>query len=185
MGPEAGGQDRSHPSQAHTPPMPKLLFDFSDPAAADQWHAIDDRVMGGVSQSRLRPGPAGHAVFEGTVSLDRNGGFASVRSRAGHIGMAGAVVCLIDVCGDNKQFKLGLRTDAAFDSLVYQASFTPVGADWQTLRLPLALFNASSRGRDVPGAPLLDPAQIHQVGLMVAGRQAGPFRLCVRHISLA
>ena len=39
-----------------------LLFDFSDPAAVTQWHAIDDRVMGGVSSSRLRHDPAGHAV---------------------------------------------------------------------------------------------------------------------------
>ena len=165
--------------------MSKLLFDFSDPATADQWQAIDDRVMGGVSKSQLRHLPAGHAVFEGTVSLDRNGGFASVRSRAGHSGMAGAVFCLIDVCGDNKQFKLGLRTDTAFDSVVYQASFTPVGADWQTLRLPLGLFKASFRGRAVPGAAPLEPAEIRQVGLMVADRQPGPFKLCVRQISLA
>lgn len=165
--------------------MSKLLFDFSDPAAADQWHAIDDRVMGGVSQSRLRHVPAGHAVFEGMVSLDRNGGFASVRSHAGCSGMADAQCCLIDVCGDNKQFKLGLRTDTAFDSVVYQAGFMPAGGDWQTLRLPLALFKASFRGRDVPDAPALDPAEIRQVGLMVAGRQAGPFALCVRQISLA
>ena len=165
--------------------MSKLLFDFNDPAAAEPWHAIDDRVMGGVSKSQLRHAPAGHAVFEGTVSLDHNGGFASVRSHAGRGGMAGAAFCLIEVCGDNKQFKLGLRTDTAFDSVVYQAGFSPVGADWQTLRLPLAAFTASFRGRDVPGAPPLAPAAICQVGLMIAGRQSGPFMLCIRQISLA
>lgn len=56
------------------------LFDLSDPRATDAWHAIDNRVMGGMSRSTLRHDPAGHAVFEGTVSLERNGGFASVRS---------------------------------------------------------------------------------------------------------
>ena len=44
-----------------------LLFDFSDPAAVTEWHAIDDRVMDGISSSRLRHDPAGHAIFEGTV----------------------------------------------------------------------------------------------------------------------
>ena len=58
-----------------------LLFDFGDPAAVTEWNAIDDRVMGGVSGSRLRHDPTGHAVFEGSVSLERNGGFASIRSR--------------------------------------------------------------------------------------------------------
>ena len=60
--------------------MPNVLFDFSAPTAADAWSAIDDRVMGGVSRSRLRHDTAGHAVFEGEVSLAQNGGFASVRS---------------------------------------------------------------------------------------------------------
>ena len=55
------------------------LFDFSDPRSVEAWRAIDDRVMGGVSRSRLRHERAGHAVFEGEVSLALNGGFASVR----------------------------------------------------------------------------------------------------------
>ncbi|HYN61623.1 MAG TPA: CIA30 family protein [Rubrivivax sp.] len=47
-----------------------VLFDFSDPVSVNDWAAIDDRVMGGVSRSRLRHDPAGHAVFEGLVSLE-------------------------------------------------------------------------------------------------------------------
>ena len=47
--------------------MLTTLFDFTDPSAANAWHAIDDRVMGGISRSTLRYDPAGHAVFEGTV----------------------------------------------------------------------------------------------------------------------
>lgn len=43
----------------------------------NDWAAIDDRVMGGISRGRLRHDAAGHAVFEGNVSLERNGGFAS------------------------------------------------------------------------------------------------------------
>ena len=161
------------------------LFDFSDPRAADAWQAIDDRVMGGISRSTMCHDPAGHAVFEGTVSLERNGGFASVRSSPGERGLAGAKACLIELHGDNKQFKLSLLTDDGFDSLNYQASFAPKGTDWQTLQLPLADFRASFRGREVPDAPPLDPARIRQVGLMIAARQAGPFALDIRRIGLA
>jgi hypothetical protein len=161
------------------------LFDFSDPRAADAWRAIDDRVMGGVSRSRLRHDRAGHAVFEGEVSLAQNGGFASVRSSPGERGQAGATACLIEARGDLKQFKLSLLTDDGFDSVNYQASFTTMGHDWQTISLPLPAFRASFRGRDVPGAPALDPARIRQVGLLIAGRQAGPFALDIRRIGLA
>jgi hypothetical protein len=161
------------------------LFDFTDPNAANEWRAIDDRVMGGVSRSRLRHDPSGHAVFDGEVSLAQGGGFASVRSSPGERGMAGATTCLIEARGDPRQFKLSLLTDDGFDSVNYQASFTTMGHDWQTISLPLSAFRASFRGRDVPDAPTLDPARICQVGLMIAGRQAGAFALDIRRIGLA
>ncbi|MDZ7590840.1 MAG: CIA30 family protein [Rubrivivax sp.] len=161
------------------------LFDFSDPRSVDAWRAIDDRVMGGVSRSRLRHDPAGHAVFEGEVSLAHNGGFASVRSSPGERGHAGVTTCRIEVRGDGKQFKLSLLTNDGFDSLNYQASFVPDTHDWQTIHLPLTAFRASFRDRDVPGAPALAPARIRQVGLMIAARQVGPFALDIRRIGLA
>ena len=165
--------------------MSMLLFNFTDPRAVDAWRAIDDRVMGGVSRSRLRHDLAGHAVFEGEVSLEQKGGFASVRSSPDERGRPGATTCLIDVRGGGgKQFKLSLLTDDGFDSLNYQAGFAPDTHDWQTIRLPLAAFRASFRGRDVPGAAALDPARIRQVGLMIAARQVGPFSLEIRRISL-
>ncbi len=162
-----------------------LLFDFSDPATVNDWTAIDDRVMGGISSSTLRHDPAGHAVFEGTVSLERSGGFASVRSSPAVRGLPGAAACIIEIRGDNKQFKISLLTDDRFDSLNYQASFTPSGTEWRTLRMPLATFRASFRGREVHGAPALDSTRIRQVGLMIAARQAGPFALDIKRISLA
>ena len=164
--------------------MPKLLFDFTDAGAAKAWAPIDDRVMGGISRSTLRNDPAGHAVFEGTVSLDRNGGFASVRSTPAERGLPGAQAVVLEVCGDRRQFKLSLLTDDGFDSINYQASLAP-SATWQTLHIPLSTFRATFRGREVPGAPALDPARIRQVGLMIAERQAGPFALEVRRIGLA
>lgn len=165
--------------------MMNLLFDFADPLAVNAWHAIDDRVMGGVSLSTLRHDPDGHAVFEGQVSLERSGGFASVRSTPGQRGVAGAEVCRLDVRGFAKRFKLNLLTADAFDGLNYQATFTPNPDRWQGLRIPLAEFRPSFRGREVFGAPPLDPARIRQVGLMIAERQAGPFALAIRWIGLS
>jgi hypothetical protein len=165
--------------------MNRLLFDFSDPSAVQAWNAIDDRVMGGISRSQLRHEASGHAVFEGEVSLERNGGFASVRCSPGPYGLGGATDCLLEVWGDPKQFKLCLFADDGFDSLSYQAGFTPTGREWQTVHLPLAAFQASFRGRSVAGAPALDPARIRQLGLMIAAQQAGPFTLRVRRLSLS
>lgn len=165
--------------------QPKVLFDFSEPGATKAWTPIDDRVMGGISRSTMRGDPGGHAVFEGTVSLERKGGFASVRSSPADRGLPGAQAVVLDLQGDRKQFKLSLLTDDGFDSLNYQAAFTPEPDRWQTLRIPLASFRPTYRGREVAGAPALDPACIRQVGLMIAERQAGSFALAIRRISLA
>ncbi|MEY2689884.1 MAG: hypothetical protein RL375_4084 [Pseudomonadota bacterium] len=168
------------------PALPHALVDFRDPLSVAGWFPIDDRIMGGVSQSRLHHHPAGHAVFDGEVSLERNGGFASVRSRPGAWGAPGARASLIEARGGaGKQFKLTLFMDDGVDSLSYQASFTADTSDWQDLRLPIETFQASFRGRVVPGAAPLEPALIRQVGLMIAAQQAGHFALDIRQISLA
>lgn len=166
------------------PDPPGLLFDFADPNAVTGWSPIDDRVMGGVSSSRLRHDRAGHAVFEGTVSLERNGGFASVRSAPADRGWPGAQACFIEARATGQRFKLNLLTDDGLDSIHYQAGFAP-SACWQTLSFPLSAFRATFRGRAVPGAPPLDPARIRQVGLLIAERQAGTFALEVRRIGLS
>jgi hypothetical protein len=154
-------------------------FDLADPAAVDAWAPIDDRVMGGISRSRLRHDPAGHAVFEGNMSVERNGGFASVRSARADRGKAGAQSCVLEVRSDDRRFKLNLLTEDTVDGPSYQA-FAPDPSHWQTLRMPRTSFRPTFRGRDVPGTPALDPARIRQVGLMIANRQAGPFALQVR-----
>jgi hypothetical protein len=118
------------------------------------------------------------------VSLESNGGFASVRSRPAARGPPGAGTCLNELRGDNKQFNLSLLTDDGFDSLNHQTPFEPATGAWQVLHLPLTAFRATFRGRKVPGASALDPARIRQVGLMIADRQAGPFAPDIRRISL-
>jgi hypothetical protein len=163
----------------------RILFRFDTPTSVGSWAAIDDRVMGGVSRSRLRFDPAGHVWFEGELSLAQGGGFASVRSQPGALGAPGAGVCVIEVLGDGKDYKLGLFTSDAFDGMSYQSAFSSAAGAWTTIRLPLAEFRPSFRGRPVPGAPALDPARLQQVGLIIAGRQAGRFALGVRSIGLA
>ena len=162
--------------------MLRELFRFESAASIAEWSAIDDGVMGGVSRSRMRYDPAGHAVFEGVVSLENNGGFASVRSRAMDLGVPVAADYVLELRGDGKRYKLNLRTDDAFDGLHYQAEFEAPAGTWTLIRLPVSGFRPGFRGRSVPGAPPMDPAGVRQMGLMIADRQAGSFALAVRSI---
>lgn len=162
-------------------PTQTLRFDIADTVLG--WQPVNDGVMGGMSSSRLRHDAAGHAVFEGVVSLERNGGFASVRAAKTSLGSPGTLGYALAVLGDGRRYKLNLRIEDSFDGVNYQAGFTPQAGVWTEVALPLSAFAPSFRGRPVPGAAPLDPARVRQVGLMIADQQAGPFRLCIRRIA--
>ena len=158
--------------------MMQLRFDA--PGSVAGWSAIDDRVMGGVSCSRLRFDPGGFAVFEGRVATEQGGGFASVRHAALALGGSGVTAFCLCVQGDGQRYKFNLRTDSARDGVQYQALFVAMPGLWQTIVLPITAFEPRWRGRPVLDVPPLDPARVCQVGLMIGDSQVGPFRLAVR-----
>jgi NADH dehydrogenase [ubiquinone] 1 alpha subcomplex assembly factor 1 len=162
--------------------MSSLILRFDTPASTQNWQPINDGVMGGVSVSRMRFDMAGHAVFEGEVSLENNGGFASVRASELDLGCPDTAGYVLTVWGDGHTYKLNLRTDSGFDGVNYQAVFTPMPGLWTQTVLPLAAFEPSFRGRIVQGAPPLQPERVRQVGLMISDKQAGQFRLMVKTI---
>jgi NADH dehydrogenase [ubiquinone] 1 alpha subcomplex assembly factor 1 len=140
--------------------------------------------MGGVSQSHMRFDVAGYAVFEGAVSLEHNGGFASVRSIVDAPTMTGVTHYLMEVCGDGKRYKLNLRMAGAFEGVSYQATFDTVADEWTVVALPLSAFRPTFRGRNVLDAPSLDPAQVRQIGLMISDKQVGQFAIAIRRLTV-
>ena len=58
----------------------RVLFTFDKPDAAKQWQTVNDGVMGGVSDGRFKINDDKNMEFFGTLSLENNGGFASVRT---------------------------------------------------------------------------------------------------------
>lgn len=135
---------------------------------------------GGVSASRVVATPEG-LEFSGVVSLANNGGFASIRARPRAHDLAGTTALLVRVRGDGQTYKLALRTDEAFDGVQYQAQFATRAGEWIEVVMPMTDFQPTFRGRRVE-TPALDPGRIRGFGLLIADRQAGPFRLVVESI---
>ena len=148
-----------------------------DAAGGNAWQSIDDVVMGGSSGSRMRRTGSATGIFEGEVSLANNGGFASVRRAVGPLDLTAYDGLVLRVRGDGQRYRLRLRTDRRFDGVAWQADFPTTAGQWTVVVLPFPDFEPSYRGRRPPDAGPLDAASISQVGLMIADRQGGPFRL--------
>ena len=159
----------------------RTIFDFQTATNTAAWQIVNDDVMGGVSRSGFRL-TNGVAVFRGEVSLENNGGFASVRSLPARHDLAGCDAFVIRVRGDGRSYKFSARTARSFDSAIYQASFTTKKGEWEEHRLPLAQFVPTFRGRVLSGEPPLDPAKVTSVGFMISDKQEGPFQLEVAWI---
>jgi NADH dehydrogenase [ubiquinone] 1 alpha subcomplex assembly factor 1 len=167
---------------AHSAPE-KTVFDFQSPTNA-AWQIVNDDVMGGVSTSSFRI-TNGVAVFRGEVSLEHNGGFASVRSLPARHDLGGADSFVIRVRGDGRRYKFTARMDQSFDSAIYQCAFTTKAGEWEEHRLPLKDFTASFRGRVLADEPSLNPAKVASLGFLISDNQAGPFKLEVAWIKAA
>lgn len=155
----------------------KTLFDFQAATNSHVWEVVNDDVMGGVSTSQFQILTNGCAVFSGTVRLENNGGFASVRSAPLRENLTGLTAFVLRVRGDGKQYKFSVRTGAGLDTPLYQCSFATKQGEWVEHRLAFSYFVPTFRGRVLTDAPPLNPATVNSVGFLISDKQAGPFRL--------
>lgn len=150
------------------------IMDFDE--KSDPWRTINDGVMGGMSSSNFSV-KKGVARFEGTVSLENNGGFASVRSRPQDYDLSPFRGMLLRVRGDGKRYAFRLRTTSAFDGISYEARFKTVPDRWITVRIPFEAFQPVFRGRLVRDAEPLDLHSVKTFGFLISDKQTGKFRL--------
>ncbi|GAB4150974.1 MAG: hypothetical protein Fur0046_30240 [Cyanobacteria bacterium J069] len=171
------------------------LFDFTQPQPdlAAIWGALNDGVMGGVSQSQFRQvGAAG--VFSGNVSTANAGGFASVRTRDWQppLDLTGYIGIELRLRGDGHRYKLFLRPEDRWDGLAFCSSFDTERDRWLTVQLPFVHFVPVVRAKTVSGVAL-DFSRIYALQLMLSKFELdgmlnphfapGPFQLQIEAIA--
>jgi len=153
---------------------PVNIVSFADDS---EWRIINDGVMGGLSRSRIQSTDQGTGLFTGELSLENNGGFASIRTLVGSHDLSQAAGLEIRVKGDGRTYQLRLRTTDRWDGIAYRASFRAPEGRWFTARFPFEDFVPSFRGRVVEDAGPLDAARIEQLGFLIADKVTEPFSL--------
>ena len=153
------------------------LFEFDDEAQIALFNPINDGVMGGVSQSALVLSDDKTATFLGSVSLENNGGFASIRASLDCADLSDYNGIVLRLRGDGKRYKLRLTNSAVFDTVVYESTFVSPKEYWSVVRIPFSSLKPKWRGKLIEGAPEFDKKRVSGLGLMISEKQAGEFVL--------
>ncbi len=183
------------------PYVPRLVTDrdgialepFTTSEIGDGPVGVMDGVMGGTSWGSWSPGAN---AFHGRISLENNGGFASLRwrlpggprdwSRAGGVYVRG----LEHSRPGEHTFRLILKDRACERARLanFKATFAHprrrsvddgVSSSSSLLLIPFSAFDRMEQmGRVLPGSPALDPRSMTEIGLMaIKPTVVGEFRL--------
>lgn len=144
------------------------------------WRIVDDGVMGGLSQGKREISKDGILRFFGTLSLENNGGFSSLRTGDVNMDLSGAKGVVLRVKGDGRTYQLRFSTDAEYRGreMSFQAGFQTCKGEWTEVKMPFTRFLGTWRGIELSDK-VFDPAKIRRIGLQLSDKKAGPFELQV------
>lgn len=159
----------------------KTIFDFDLRSEIKNWIIVDDVVMGGRSSGNFRLNDKGFGVFEGSVSLENNGGFSSVRYRSPKILVEGYTKIALKIRGDGKKYEFRIKSNSR-DYYSYIAPIQTSGA-WEEIEIALKDMYPSVRGRRL-NRPNFEDDYIEEVTFLIGNKKKDDFKLLIDKIEL-
>ena len=154
-------------------------MDFNESKTESPWIAVNDGVMGGLSQGSAKI-KDGLLHFSGSLSLENNGGFSSIRTPGTSHDLTTAKSMILRVKGDGRTYQLRISTDARFrgSRISYSAEFATKTDEWIEVTVPFATLKPTYRGNALDGPPL-DLSKVEEIGLLIGDKRTGSFSLKV------
>ena len=138
-------------------------------------------VMGGRSSGKLERSKEGNAVFTGEVSLENNGGFASVQCHFPSKDIKGYKTAVLHIKGDGKKYQFRIKENLQ-DKASYIYEFETTG-EWQTVEIPLNQMKPVYRGRSLD-LPNFSANTIQEIRFLIGNKKEQDFRLEIDKIEL-
>jgi hypothetical protein len=157
------------------------IFDFNQNSNIQDWKITNDIVMGGKSSSSFTLNTDGFGVFSGTVSLENNGGFSSVRYQFEKIKVNNNAKIIIKLKGDGKTYQLRVKDDSG-NYYSYTASFSTTGK-WQEIEIPLKDMYPYFRGYRI-NRPNFSSNNIDQITFLIGNKTSEKFKLLIDKIEI-
>lgn len=154
------------------------LFEFKTVEELSRWQVVNDGVMGGLSQGKIQWDEAENImIWSGKVSLENNGGFASIRTAPQRYQTGNFKNVILRVKGDGKTYKFRMRPSGNFDGIAYSLDFETKKDEWTEITLSTNDFQPTFRGRIYPQYGTIKTENLQQIGFLIAGKQEGDFAL--------
>ena len=144
------------------------------------WYIVNDDVMGGISKSYLSINEEKNLIFNGYLSLENNGGFASSRLSFNKETLTGIKSFKMRIKGDGNIYKLRLRQNNRRAS--YSCDFKSLKDKWIEIDISLEDFKPSWRGYYYSDYPDLEIEEINSMGIQISDKQEGDFKLEIKYI---
>ena len=130
--------------------------------------------MGGRSTGRISGGQ-GTLVFEGSTSLENNGGFSSMRVGVPSNAFDGADSIRVRVKGDGRTYILGTRGSRNMGGDAFWTRFETRAGEWMEITVPIEDMERHFFGRKVDGT--MTPDKVKGLDFYIYDKNSGPFRL--------
>ena len=156
-----------------------LIYDFNDQSSSRDWRVVNDGVMGGLSASQFEINEVGNGLFHGHVSLENNGGFASVRHQPERMKLEKKTHFSIRIKGDGNAFQLRVKSKLN-EYHSYKFIFETTG-EWQIISIPFNKMIPTFRGRDLD-LPNFNGSSMEEIGFLIANKKEQNFELEIDYI---
>lgn len=156
------------------------VFKFSNDTK-NNWMVVNDGVMGGISKSKIEVGNNGIGVFSGTVRLENNGGFASVRHSVKKVDLSEKSKFIIKIKGDGKVYQFRCKSHL-YDRQSYVFEFKTMG-DWQEIEISFAEMHPRFRGYKLD-MPNYEGETLAEVAFLIGNKKPENFKLEIDSINL-
>ncbi len=157
----------------------KLIFDFNHNSNITEWEVINDVVMGGRSNGKLKIDNNGNGVFFGDVSLENNGGFSSVRYQFEKINITKESNVTIRLKGDGKEYQFRIKNNRN-TYYSYIKTFKTSG-DWENIIINLKDLYPSFRGQTM-NIPNFAENSIEEIVFLIGNKKNESFNLVLDKI---
>ena len=109
-----------------------------------------------------------------------------MRTKAKKLGLEKSDTVVAKVRGDGREYMLNLylyliKPLIAFS---YRTTMQTKKDEWIEVKVPLDKFEATSFGRLVKDAGVVDPKEINALSFMLSNKKAGPFKLEIESIKV-